>query len=255
MYPVAHTHRTGETNLSAGKEDYRNDPLWQRLEALSLDDPDARFPFSAKLAKQNRWTPQFARQAIAEYKRFIYLCCISPCGASPSPVIDEVWHLHLTYTQHYWEELCEKTIARKLHHHPSKGGAAEKHRHTDWYQETLNLYQKTFGTIPPVLFWSQSTPAIPKRKAFSWSLSNPFKWGLAIIVCMFLSGCGIIEFGVTGVVLVLFIAIFSSMASDANAQYPGNKNKSSNEGGNSGCGSGGCGGGGCGGGGGGGCGG
>jgi len=34
--------------------------------------------------------------------------------------------MHLMYTQNYWEEFCPEILKRKLHHHPSKGGLAEK---------------------------------------------------------------------------------------------------------------------------------
>ncbi len=132
-----------------------NMELWKKIECFQIDEPNAAFPFSKKLAKENNWTGVFTNNAIAEYKKFIYLCCISSTGASPSLIVDEVWHLHLTYTQNYWEDFCRKTLQKQIHHNPSKGGTIENHKHTDWYNETLLMYEKVFGQKPPTEIWQQ----------------------------------------------------------------------------------------------------
>ena len=88
------------------------DELWQKIEAFVLDDPYSNFPFSKKLEKENNWSPGFAARAIEEYRKFIYLCCIAPTGASPSDAVDKVWHLHLTYTQNYWISFCKKLCTK-----------------------------------------------------------------------------------------------------------------------------------------------
>lgn len=68
----------------------QNDPLWKRIQHFSLDHPDADFPFSKKLAKEENWTSSFTAKAIEEYKKFVYLCCTLPNGASPSGIVDKV---------------------------------------------------------------------------------------------------------------------------------------------------------------------
>ena len=128
--------------------------LWQKLEAFDIDEADATFPFSRKLAKNNNWPYSFALKAIEEYKRFLFLCVVLPEGASPSPVIDEVWHLHLTYTHNYWTSLCQQTLGRPIHHTPSKGGKTEKQKHEQWYQDTLVQYERIFTTKPPADVWN-----------------------------------------------------------------------------------------------------
>ncbi|MCF6407225.1 hypothetical protein L3C95_30300 [Chitinophaga filiformis] len=127
--------------------------LWQRILSFPLDAPDARLPFSHRLARENKWNYNFGLKAIEEYRKFIFLCCISPQGASPSKVIDEVWHLHLIYTQNYWEEFCGKTLNRNIHHHPSAGGQQERNKHGNWRADTLDLYRNTFHTEPPPEYW------------------------------------------------------------------------------------------------------
>lgn len=127
--------------------------LWDRIRDFNLDDPQASTRFSDKLASQQGWTPRYTARVIEEYKRFMLLCCISPKGASPSHDVDEVWHLHLTYTANYWKAFCRDTLGKEIHHHPSKGGTAEKHRHDDWYADTLRLYEDVFNEEPPPDIW------------------------------------------------------------------------------------------------------
>lgn len=127
--------------------------LWEKIRNFQLDDPASAFPFSQKLAKENNWSASFANQAIEEYKKFIFLCCIAPIGASPSVIVDQVWHMHLTYTDNYWNQFCKKTLAKEIHHYPSKGGNSEKEKHANWYQYTLALYEEQFATKAPADIW------------------------------------------------------------------------------------------------------
>lgn len=128
--------------------------LWQKLSDFQLDDsPEAAVQFSDKLINEQKWSPEFAKRVMAEYKKFLYLCLTMPQGASPSEVVDEVWHLHLTYTQSYWQKLCGEVLQRQLHHYPNRGGSSENQRHRDWYADTLIVYVKEFQELPPVDCW------------------------------------------------------------------------------------------------------
>jgi len=128
-------------------------PLWNRIDQFQFDDPNAAIKFSDKLASQNNWEKEFTLRAIEEYKKFIFLCSISPSGASPSQIVDEVWHLHLTYTHNYWKEFCAKTLEKEIHHYPSSGGDSENSRHKNWYAETYRIYQEIFREHPPRDIW------------------------------------------------------------------------------------------------------
>ncbi len=136
--------------------------LWEKIQNFNFDDQNSSYPFSKKLATENNWSDPFTQKAIAEYKKFIFLCCISPTGASPSETVDKVWHLHLTYTKNYWEEFCRKTLQQDIHHHPSKGGTAEKTKHRNWYSETLSMYETVFKSKPPVDIWPPDNEAAPE---------------------------------------------------------------------------------------------
>jgi hypothetical protein len=136
--------------------------LWEKIQNFNFDDQNSSYPFSKKLATENNWSEFFTLKAIAEYRKFIFLCCISPTGASPSDTVDKVWHLHLTYTKNYWEDFCRKTLQQDIHHHPSKGGTEEKTKHGNWYSETLSMYETVFKTKPPADIWPPGAAAEPE---------------------------------------------------------------------------------------------
>ena len=66
---------------------------------------------------------KYTDRVIEEYRKFLYLLASAGHPVTPSDQVDQAWHLHLTYTRSYWEDLCEKTIGKPLHHGPTKGGA------------------------------------------------------------------------------------------------------------------------------------
>jgi hypothetical protein len=141
--------------------------LWTNIQQFAFDDRTATITFSKKLAVQQKWSLPYTQRVIEEYRRFIFLCCFSSNGASPSKAVDEVWHLHLTYTQSYWNAFCKNTLGKDIHHYPSSGGEQEVHKHVNWYEETLALYETVFGAAPPPDIWPQpvkqqqvTTPAL-----------------------------------------------------------------------------------------------
>lgn len=174
--------------------------LWQAINAYDIDAADAVLPFSGRLGRDNGWTLDFARRAVAEYKRFIYLVCVSGSTLTPSEAVDSVWHLHLIYTRDYWDRFCAESLNRTVHHGPTEGGRAEADRYRDCYARTLGLYRSEFGTEPPGDIWPDETlrfapPTtqiidtrthiiLPKRQVF-------LCLGLAPVLA--LAGCGLIE--------------------------------------------------------------
>ena len=130
--------------------------LWQKVKAFELDDPAADFSFSDRLARENGWSLEYSLRAIAEYKKFMFLLCISGHPLTPSDQVDQVWHLHLIYTQSYWVDFCRDTLGRDIHHGPTKGGAAESDKFTDWYTKTKEVYSDVFEDSPPIDIWPES---------------------------------------------------------------------------------------------------
>lgn len=127
--------------------------LWERINQFEFDDLDSEFTFSQRLARENNWTLEFTLRVLFEYKRFIYLICVSDQPMTPSDSVDQAWHLHLLYTQSYWISFCKETLGRDIHHGPTKGGKQEKEKHRDYYIRTKKKYQEVFSEPPPEDIW------------------------------------------------------------------------------------------------------
>jgi hypothetical protein len=127
--------------------------LWDRIQAFSFDSGAATYSFWSRLAAENGWSLPFAARAISEYRRFLYLAVAAGHPVSPSDHVDQVWHLHLLYTESYWDRLCRDTLGRRLHHAPTTGGDAERAKFDDWYRNTLDSYRRVFREDPPADIW------------------------------------------------------------------------------------------------------
>ena len=110
-------------------------------------------PFSVRLAAENDWTIEFALRAILEYKRFALLAVTSPEIMTPPDAVDQVWHLHLTFTRSYWENFCPRVLGFALHHEPTQGGEMEEQRFLSAYRATIDRYRAVFGSLPPKDLW------------------------------------------------------------------------------------------------------
>jgi len=136
-----------------------NQSLYNELLSLNLDEKKHEFMFSDRLSRENKWSAQYCIRSINEYKRFIYLISISNKSLTPSDQVDQVWHLHLTYTKSYWVNMCRNILKYELHHGPTEGGSKELQKYKDQYKYTIELYAKEFGEYPPNDIW----PGVNKR--------------------------------------------------------------------------------------------
>lgn len=127
-------------------------PLWQDIQQYRIGPDDASLSFAARLARENGWSAGYADRVIDEYRRFAFLAVTAPHPVTPSEAVDQVWHLHLTYTQDYWQRFCP-LLGRELHHGPTKGGADELARFHEQYAQTLRSYEATFAQCPPADIW------------------------------------------------------------------------------------------------------
>lgn len=127
--------------------------LWNRIQQFRFDDPDTSFTFSERLARENGWTKTYTQRVIEEYKKFIFLCCVSDTGVTPSDPVDQAWHLHLTFTKSYWTDLCKNTLEKEIHHNPTKGGQNEAAKFDDFYSGTKAVYISLFQEEPPADIW------------------------------------------------------------------------------------------------------
>lgn len=125
--------------------------IWEKLQRVSFDEAGAAFSFTDRLARENGWTKSFALRVVEEYRRFAYLA-VTEGGATPSDEVDQAWHLHMTYTRHYWGAFAE-ALGAPLHHEPTKGGSIEREKFSAQYEKTLKDYRRVFRTEPPADIW------------------------------------------------------------------------------------------------------
>jgi hypothetical protein len=127
--------------------------LWEKIKLFQFNEPGIDFSFEQRLARENGWPTEYTRRVIEEYKKFIFLCCISETGITPSDPVDQAWHLHLTFTRSYWIDLCKNTLQKEIHHNPTKGGQQEATRFNNYYTTSFELYKQKFNTDPPADIW------------------------------------------------------------------------------------------------------
>jgi len=197
--------------------------LWNRIKTFEFDQPTTTFTFAKRLAKENGFTRHFAASIIEEYRKFIFLCCVSNGEIAPSHLVDLAWHLHLTYTRSYWTDLCENTIDRPLHHNPTQGGQAEDRKFKGLYKDTLGLYKQYFLSDPPVEIWPKEN--VPPPSALieidpgrHWVLPKPSlnfrpSWTVlalmaVILSTLLLSGCTSYVGGIPIIFGIILIGIF-----------------------------------------------
>lgn len=127
--------------------------LWDRLERFTPDMEGTQLTFAKRLARENGWDSDYTERVIDEYKKFIFLCCTAPTPVTPSDPVDQAWHLHLTYTKSYWNDLCKDTLNKDIHHSPTKGGKEEQLKFDGLYTASKDIYLEKFGAQPPADIW------------------------------------------------------------------------------------------------------
>lgn len=127
--------------------------LWDKISRFEFDNPQIQFNFTDRLARENNWTRSYSKEVIEEYKKFIFLCCTTQSGVTPSDQVDQAWHLHLTYTKSYWIDFCRNTLNQEIHHNPTEGGNKERAKFDTFYSSTKEEYQKAFQHEPPLHIW------------------------------------------------------------------------------------------------------
>ncbi|MGL4884690.1 MAG: DUF2207 domain-containing protein, partial [Waterburya sp.] len=140
--------------------------LFIKINNFSFNKENIDLSFSQRLARENDWDIEYTNRVIEEYRKFIFLAVVSGHIVTPSEAVDQVWHLHLTYTHSYWNEFCPNVLGKPLHHQPTEGGDSEQEKYDDLYSQTLKSYQKFFGNLPPQDIWSSPENRFGKDLSF-----------------------------------------------------------------------------------------
>ena len=144
--------------------------IFEKIREFSFDQLNTDFTFTQRLARENNWNIEYTRRVIEEYRRFVFLAIVTKHTVTPSEQIDQVWHLHLTYTHSYWDDFCPNIVGKPLHHEPTKGGNLEQEKYNDCYRRTLDSYTEYFGCQAPTDIWS--SPDIRFGKDLSFKRIN-----------------------------------------------------------------------------------
>jgi len=139
--------------------------LWRRIEAHPFEATDQADDLTRRLARDKDWPLDFARGAVAEYRRFGFLCRIADAPMTPSEEVDEVWHLHLLYTRDYWGTWCGEALGAPLHHDPTRGGTQQAAYFLARYAATLAAYERWFGP-PPETYWPGARERFRRRPRY-----------------------------------------------------------------------------------------
>lgn len=219
--------------------------LWSRINSYEFDAVDVALPFSARLARDNNWSVDFAKRAIEEYKKFVFLAMTAGHPVTPSDEVDQVWHLHLLYTRSYWEDFS-RILGKPLHHGPTLGGANEGRKFHTWYQNTLDSYSKVFAVAPPVDIWPEPVERFGDAQRFkrintraSWvipkpKLSAPLILTAIVAPLVLLTGC--VNVAGSELLIPVLILVFVLVVGLRDGKASGKKND--REGGGGGCGGG-----------------
>jgi hypothetical protein len=134
-------------------------PLWGRIEThLPILAADAALV--GRLRAEGALPGPDPNAALLEYLRFAYLAWTDPQGATPSKIVDEIWHSHILFTRSY-ARFCQETRGELLHHDPG-GGEADEERFRQAYRRTVLRYEDEFGP-PPEAYWPRpAAPPVPE---------------------------------------------------------------------------------------------
>jgi uncharacterized protein (TIGR04222 family) len=126
--------------------------------AWSRADPALQRRFRQQLAERTGWNAERCARAIQEYLRFCAVALRLGGRAAPSAAVDQVWHLHLTWTRDYWDDFCPRCLGFAFHHQPARGLPGERETLRLAYAETLHAYEAEFGTPEPAWWPAWSAP-------------------------------------------------------------------------------------------------
>ncbi|MEM9797548.1 MAG: hypothetical protein AAF919_13735 [Pseudomonadota bacterium] len=153
--------------------------LWARLDGYRLPSDSQGRSFEEQLRAAHGISATTAARAVTEYKRFLYLCATGHGRSVPTKAVDEVWHLHLSHSEDYWERFVPQILDGKaIHHSPG-----EPEGHAKDFKATVARYEAEFGETPPKGIWKGPAPSMIAALLFAlpgaafaglWLASAPF---------------------------------------------------------------------------------
>ncbi|MEO0913544.1 MAG: hypothetical protein AAFY59_11225 [Pseudomonadota bacterium] len=176
----------------------RDKALWFRLQGYPLGGLADGYLHSRAFAAETGWKPAYTEAVVEEYRKFLYLACVSDGAAMPPPDVDYLWSLHRERSREtYIEALCVGVLD-KLVKHPGTSGKLSKSAFKRHFSATRKLYQEEFGEAPAPAVWGGQTRFSKRR------------WGHRFAVLGLLGGVGALFAG--GGMMVLMAGLVVAMA-------------------------------------------
>ncbi|HEY6530073.1 MAG TPA: hypothetical protein VIZ65_15390, partial [Cellvibrionaceae bacterium] len=138
--------------------------LYSELDRVQFDAEGAELTFVQRLTSENGWRIKYTERVLVEYRRFLILVKLTEASLSPSDAVDQAWHLHLLYSQSYWDELCAQFLQKPLHHQPMNKAGKDKELFYAQYGRTLVRYREVFGENPPEDIWPRERKKIANAR-------------------------------------------------------------------------------------------
>jgi hypothetical protein len=130
----------------------RREQLLAKLLPMSLDSTADSAHIRSLLCRNLSIDALTADEIIVEYKRFILIAGTADHPCSPSAIVDEVWHLHVSEdSENYYSNLCSTILERIVFHEPRRKAACDPLAASN-AAKFKTAYESLFGAMNP-RFW------------------------------------------------------------------------------------------------------
>lgn len=127
----------------------KNAELWEKIKVAPLEETSGDGWLLNLLANSRDGSYEFAHRAIIEYKKFLYLVSVYEEKLTPSIIVDQIWHCHLSRGRDY-TSFCVKMFDKIISH--EKNSDRNKEKTSAQYDKTIEFYFSEFGQ-PPFHYW------------------------------------------------------------------------------------------------------
>lgn len=125
---------------------------WHVLKSYPLGGTEHEL-FLDQLEEDLGWDSLTCLRTILEYKKFLYLNCITTKTVVPSDKVSEIWQQHFSFEADYQEAVCTRILNQEIDNTPSMQRQLSIQYLKNEYWHTLYLYEKTFEVAPPTDIW------------------------------------------------------------------------------------------------------
>lgn len=110
--------------------------------------------------KQYKWSDSYAQAVLEEYQRFMHIRALD-FGTSPTDPIDQLWHIHILYTENYYD-YCMKKFGKFIHHSPDM--SLDQKARQARIRKTIKIYSQLYPSILYPEIWNINTELINLNK-------------------------------------------------------------------------------------------